>query len=291
MPELPEIETIKNGLSRFILNKEIKGFLIKDKKLRFSLKNLEKIKKDSFSDVNRIGKMLVFSFAKNSSKLLIHLKMTGQLIFCPGRDKKVLLAGGHSDKVSAGLNCENLKYIRFAVVFKNKDKLFLNDARRFAYVKLVKLEEFLKIEKKFGLEPVNAVFLLSDFIKLIQKRPRKNIKAFLLDQSLVAGIGNIYADEILFSSNVNPLRKVESLTAEEIKSIFSNIKRILKLAVKKKGTTFSDYVDLEGNSGGFLKLLKVYGREKEKCFKCGEKIRKIRVAGRGTHYCPKCQKN
>lgn len=292
MPELPEIETIRNGLRRFILNKEIFSFDVVDKKIFLNDIFYKKIKNDSFWEIDRLGKLLVFNFKKNSCKLLIHLKMTGQLIFCSKKKilNKVVLMGGHSDKASTNLNCQNLKYIRFNINFKNGDKLFLNDARRFAYVKIVDPGEFIEIKKKFGVEPLSPDFSKIIFFKLLTKRENKNIKAFLLDQKLIAGIGNIYADEILFASQISPIRKVSSLKSEEKNILFLNIKKILKLAVEKRGTTFSDYVDVYGRSGGFLKLLKVYGRDGEKCLKCKGHIKKIKIAGRGTHYCPICQR-
>lgn len=287
MPELPEIETIRNGLRRFILNQPILLLNLKDKKLPIAENDLKKLNGDSFSDVLRIGKLLVFTFKKSNKKLLIHLKMTGQLIFCADTP---IIAGGHSEKKSSNFDCDNLRYVRFQVNFKNKTKLILNDMRRFAYVRLVDDLEFAKVKSRFGLAPLDKKeFSYLAFKKLIEKRVGKNVKAFLLDQSLIAGIGNIYADEILFASRVSPLRKVGSLKEKEQKNIFENIIKILRLAVAKRGTTFSDYVDAEGKSGGFLKLLKVYSRNGEKCVNCSNKIIKIKVAGRGTHYCPKCQ--
>ncbi len=293
MPELPEIQTILDGLRRFILNKPISRFEIIDKKIAIKVSDLDKIKGDVFSDASRLGKLLYFSFSKNEKKLLIHLKMTGQLIFCSkDSSDKAVLAGGHSDKKSPKINCADLKYIRFKVLFKDGSILVLNDARRFAYVRLADREQFSEVKARFGLEPLDKKDLTYPrFLKLIEKRGRKNIKAFLLDQSLIAGIGNIYADEILFASKINPLRKVSDLNKGERRLVFNNIYKILKLAVEKKGTTFSDYVDAEGRSGGFLKLLKVYGRDGESCYKCSGVIKKVKVAGRGTHYCPKCQKN
>lgn len=288
MPELPEIETIRNGLRRFVLNQTISSLDLRDKKLPVKASDLNKIKGDRFSDVLRLGKLLIFTFQKSDKKLLIHLKMTGQLVFL---GEKTLIAGGHSEKNSKNLQAENLRHIRFQIVFSNNYKLVLNDTRRFAYVRLVGENDFLEVKKRFGLEPLSdKEFNYSSFLKLIEKRPRKNIKAFLLDQSLIAGIGNIYADETLFSSKVSPQRSVASLNNIEKKKIFENIRRILKLAVSKRGTTFSDYVDAEGKSGGFLKLLKVYGKNGQKCPNCPGKIVKIKVAGRGTHYCPKCQR-
>lgn len=291
MPELPEIQTILNGLRRFILNKPISKVEIIDKKIEIKVSDLNKIKGDVFSGASRLGKLLFFSFSGNEKKLLIHLKMTGQLIFCSSNTKnKALLAGGHSDKNYSKINCSDLKYPRFKVFFKDGPVLVLNDARRFAYVRLVDEKQFSEVKSRFGLEPLDKKdFTYDRFLELIESRGRKNIKAFLLDQSIIAGIGNIYADEILFASKINPLRKVSDLNKGEIKFIFNNIYKILKLAVDKKGTTFSDYVDAEGKSGGFLKMLKVYGRDGDGCYKCAGIIKKIKVAGRGTHYCPKCQ--
>jgi formamidopyrimidine-DNA glycosylase len=293
MPELPEIQTILNGLRRFILNKPISSLDIIDKKIEIKASDLNKIKGDVFSDASRLGKLLFFSFSKNEKKLLIHLKMTGQLIFCSNNSKsEASLVGGHSNKSQSKINCADLKYIRFKVSFKDGSVLVLNDARRFAYVRLADKDQFSEVKGRFGLEPLSKKDLTYPrFLELIEKRSKKNIKAFLLDQSLIAGIGNIYADEILFASKISPLKKVAKLNEFDKKILFVNIYKILKLAVDKKGTTFSDYVDAEGRSGGFLKLLKVYGRDGEKCLKCSGLVKKIKVAGRGTHYCPKCQRN
>lgn len=287
MPELPEVETIRNGLRRFVLNKEIKELKIFDKKLTPFLFGYKKLKNDKILEIDRIGKLLIFKFKKSPLFLLVHLKMTGQLVYLSNNSKK-LMVGGHSNS-GQEKDRENFKHLRFQINFLKGDVLFLNDTRRFAYVKLVNKIELNTIKGKFGLEPLEKI-KYSDFLKLLERRANKNIKAFLLDQSLVSGIGNIYADEILFASGVLPQRKVFSLKEPEKKLIFSNISRILKLAVKKRGTTFSNYIDAEGQIGEFVKLLKVYGRDGQKCQKCQSLILKDRVAGRGTHYCPRCQK-
>lgn len=292
MPELPEVQTILNGLRRFVLNRPISSFEILDKKIEIKSSELIKIKGDFFSDASRLGKLLFFSFSKNDKKLLVHLKMTGQLIFCSNNKDKAILAGGHSDKGQSKINCADLKYIRFKILFKDGSMLVLNDTRRFAYVRLADRDQFSEVKARFGLEPLDKKDLTYPrFLKLTEIRARKNIKAFLLDQSLIAGIGNIYADEILFASKISPLKKVAELRESDKKILFTNIYKILKLAVDKKGTTFSDYVDAEGRGGGFLKLLKVYGRDGDNCYKCAGIIEKIKVAGRGTCYCPKCQRN
>ncbi len=288
MPELPEVETIRNGLRRFVLNKEIKELNIFDKKLNSFLFGYRELENDKILEIDRIGKLLIFKFKKSSLFLLIHLKMTGQLVYLPKNSEK-LMVGGHSDSGRELIEKKDFKHLRFQINFLNGDILFLNDTRRFAYVKLVNLEELNQIKNRFGLEPLEKI-RYSDFSKLLERRANKNVKAFLLDQSLVSGIGNIYADEILFASGILPQRKVFSLKEAEKKLIFSNISRILKLAVKKRGTTFSNYIDAEGQTGGFVKLLKVYGRDGQKCQKCYNLILKDKVAGRGTHYCSKCQK-
>lgn len=288
MPELPEVETIRNGLRRFVLNKEILELKIFDKKLAPFLLGYKKLENDNLLEIDRIGKLLIFKFKKSSLFLLIHLKMTGQLVYLPKNSEK-LMVGGHSESGQGVIEKKDFKHLRFQINFLNGDVLFLNDIRRFAYVKLVNSEELNQIKNRFGLEPLEKI-KYSDFLRLLERRANKNVKAFLLDQSLVSGIGNIYADEILFASGVLPQRKIFSLKETEKKLIFSNISRILKLAVKKRGTTFSNYIDAEGQTGGFIKLLKVYGRDGQKCQKCNNLILKDKVAGRGTHYCSKCQK-
>lgn len=291
MPELPEVETIRNGLSRFVLFKEIRGIFLFDPKIFFgSKKELKKIEGDKFSKVERLGKALVFSFKKSENKMIVHLKMTGQLVYFikEKNSNLILTAGGHSEKEKSKLSLQDFKHLRFKISFSDGGFLILNDTRKFAYLKLLNSDDLEKMKKRLGIEPLSSQFTLKFFLQLTENK-KKNVKAFLLDQKYISGIGNIYADEILFASRVNPNRRVSSLNFEEKKRIYQNIKRILKLAVKKRGTTFNDYVDASGQSGGFLPLLKVYGRKGQKCKVCGGLISKTRLAGRGTHYCPKCQ--
>jgi formamidopyrimidine-DNA glycosylase len=289
MPELPEIETIRNGLRRFILNKKILKINLIDPKLPLKSLNLKFLQGNSVVEIKRFGKLLVFNLLNGDNYFLVHLKMTGQLIFCKKDKDKMLVVGGHSEKKSLSLNCKELKHLRLELIFDNGDRLALNDTRRFAYVRVVSNNELDRVIQKFGIEPMSDSFSFILFSNLLDKRPRKNIKAFLLDQSIVAGIGNIYADEILFDSRISPLRKVGELKREEKKALFKSVVKIIKLAVEKKGTTFSDYFDVEGKSGGFLNFLKVYGKGGELCLECGGLIKKIKIAGRGTHYCPRCQ--
>lgn len=291
MPELPEVETIKNGLSRFVLFKEIKNVFLIDLKLFSGAESdLKKLKKDKISKIERFGKAIVFFFEKNKKKMIIHLKMTGQLVYFlqEKNNSSILTAGGHSEKKQKNLEIKDFKHLRFKISFTDNSFLALNDTRRFAYLKLLNDVDLEEMKNKIGLEPLSSDFSLKSFLNILEAK-KKNVKAFLLDQKYVSGIGNIYADEVLFASKISPFRSVDSLSDKEKKIIYQNIKRILKLAVKKKGTTFNDYVDASGQSGGFWPLLKVYGRKGEKCKTCSGLIIKTKLAGRGTHYCPKCQ--
>ncbi|PKM91726.1 DNA-formamidopyrimidine glycosylase [Candidatus Falkowbacteria bacterium HGW-Falkowbacteria-1] len=291
MPELPEVETIRNGLSRFVLFKEIKKLVLLDTNLFKGAENdLLKLRKDEFSQIDRLGKALVFSFKKSEKKMIIHLKMTGQLVYFSGKNLKeqAMLAGGHSEKGQNNLDISKFKHLRLRIEFFDNSFLILNDTRRFAYLKLLNIKEFEEVSGKLGVEPLSKGFSLSYFLKILEKR-KKNIKAFLLDQSFVVGMGNIYADEILFASKLSPFRSVDSLDLKQKKVLYNNIKKILKLAIKKRGTTFSDYVDADGKSGNFSSVLKVYGRKGQKCRSCNGLVGKTKLVGRGTHYCPKCQ--
>lgn len=290
MPELPEAQTIKTGLKTKVINKKIKKITARDKKVvknsQDIIKNLESQK---FVAIERLGKLLVFK-TSNSKYLLIHLKMTGQLIY---KKQEEIIAGGHPFdlKVSNlwGGDLPN-KYSKLIIEFSDNSKLFFNTIRRFAYAKLLTSEEQLKeLKDNFGIDALSFNVSFSKFKELFSNI-KTNIKAFLLNQKKIAGLGNIYVDEILFVSEIRPNRKVNSLSSEEIYRIYKNIKPILRKAVKYKGTTFSNYADAEGKSGGYSRFLKVYGQEGKNCPECKGKIKKKTIAGRGTHFCPKCQK-
>jgi len=297
MPELPEVETIKNDLSEAILNKQIVGFkVIKKNILRKTPSYFQgKLISNKFVEINRRGKLIYFSLAKENLFLLVHLKMTGQFIYC---NKDKFIAGGHAnskkeeEQISKGdLSglCQKGKYTRLIFEFSDKSKLFFNDLRLFAYLDLVNQKELGRVLDRFGIEPLTSGFKFKDFFNILQNR-RTTIKAVLLNQQLIAGIGNIYADESLFASGIMPDRAANKIIRVEARKLFLEIEKILKKSIKYRGTTFSDYVDSRGEKGNFVKLLKVYGRQGKKCLKCKTTIQKTKVAGRGTHFCPKCQK-
>jgi len=293
MPELPEVETIKNDLRKKILGKKIRKVDLRLKKIvKSSGKDFVLVlEKNSFEDIERRGKLLIFGLSQKNKYLIIHLRMTGQLIYQKGGE---IVAGGHSEggKDEALPRFQNMpnKHTHIIFHFNDKSKLFFNDLRRFGIAKIVDKKELEKIVSRFGEEPLEKNFSLKVFENIIGNR-KGNVKAFLLNQRYIAGIGNIYTDEILFEAGILPSRKIDSLKKEEIKKLYQAIKKILKKAVKYRGTTFNDYLDASGRKGGFLKFLKVYGREKKKCKKCKKSIiRKTKIAGRGTRYCDKCQK-
>lgn len=293
MPELPEVETVRRDLLASALNVKINKIIVNNQKtISGDWEEFIKILSRSFFvDILRRGKLLIFKLNKKDLYLLVHLKMTGQLIYLSKEQK---ISGGHSlsshsFEKAVGGELPN-KFTRVIISFASGSQLFFNDLRKFGYMKLVSQKELdLIIEKNYGPEPLGEDFIISKFEAGL-KTKRRNIKAVLLDQKFIAGLGNIYVDEVLFASGVRPSRLASALTKSEIVKIHREIKRILALAIKNRGTTFSNYVDSRGKRGNFSSMLQVYGRGKEKCLKCSSAIIKTKLAGRGTHYCPSCQK-
>jgi len=250
---------------------------------------------------------------KIQNYLLIHLKMTGQLVFC---DKDSFVAGGHANSKKEEeefLNgqkdefCQPGKYTHIIFDLEKqqrglsarkegktsmlKARLFFNDLRQFGILKVVDEKELKEIKSKYGIEPGRANFTLANFKKALQNR-KTTIKALLLNQAIISGLGNIYVDESLFASKIHPQRRADSLTSNEQKRLFNAIKRIIKLAIENNGTTFSDFVNSKGERGNFKQKLKVYGRKGKPCLRknCPGIIQKIKVAGRGTYFCRVCQR-
>lgn len=240
MPELPEVETIRRQLVQKIIGKKLNG--------------------QKITGVRRRAKILMIDFA-DSSSLIFHLKLTGQLIF----------------------NGKPSQHTRKVFNFDDGSQLIFNDVRKFGWWKKVK--ETKKIEEKFGPEALEVDF--KTFKTLLEKRPKSKIKSLLMDQRFIAGIGNIYSDEILFASKVRPMRLVKTLTEKEIQKILQNIKKILKAAIKHQGSSVEYYLNACGQKGNYVKYHKVY--QQKKCFLCGGQIKRIKIGGRSAHFCPKCQ--
>jgi len=299
MPELPEVETIRLGLAKRILGVPIKDVEVRKAKIiRGQAKKLvAALRGQKFLSISRRGKLLIFAFSSQGksaphssqsdvgfSYMLVHLKMTGQLIYQKG---KTLIAGGHSWP-SLQDPLPN-KYSHFIMDFADGGRLFFNDMRQFGYIELADAKRLAQALDVFGPEPLEPDFTFEVFNQMLGKRTIA-IKAALLNQSVLAGVGNIYADESLFLAGIKPTRRVNSLTKAEKKALFKAIPVILKRAITYGGTTFSDYRDVEGQKGNFTRLLKVYGRGGQVCVKCKiTKLIKAVVAGRGTVWCTFCQ--
>ena len=288
MPELPEVETIRTDLSKKILNHRIKVVRVFNVKTVGGEKNKLRLKRvladNSFAHIARRGKLLLFELSGSKFFLGIHLKMTGQLLYVR---QGLRLAGGHS----FGRTTTELPntHTRLSLQFADGGTLFFNDARLFGYVKLFSTEEKEKVVQAYGLEPLSKEFTRAAWKKLILGK-KGNIKAFFLNQKYIAGIGNIYADEICHGAHILPTRRLHSLTPKEITSLHSTIRRVLTVAVHHRGTTFNNYVDSEGRMGSFLKHLRVYDRAGQRCKTCRRGIiKKSRHVGRGTHWCAVCQ--
>lgn len=299
MPELPEVETIRRDLSRYLLNRKITSVNILSSKIASpAAKTFQtRLAGQRIKEIARRGKLLIFRFSSSEIILLIHLKMTGQLIYL---DKANMIAGGHSLKPQAAVSPDNFetsvggelpnKYTRAVIEFEKGGHLFFNDLRKFGYLKLVSEKELEKLlRNNYGPEPLTSDFSLAAFEKILESKATK-IKALLLNQKMISGLGNIYVDESLWSARIDPRRPAGSLKAAETKKLWTAIQRILKLAIENRGTTFNNYVDSQGKKGNYSRFLKVYGRKGEKCPNCQRPIVKAKVAGRGTHYCAYCQK-
>jgi formamidopyrimidine-DNA glycosylase len=286
MPELPEVETVRRGLSNLIIAKVISSEVHDTEK---SFPNASEDVKQfligaSVTEIRRRAKVLMIDLSTDYT-LLIHLKMTGQLVFVG----KTRFGAGHPN--DSLVNELPDKSTRVTLTFEDGTKLFFNDQRKFGWMRLMPTIEIPNISfmQKVGPEPLSADFTAQDFIQRLARRPKTNIKAALLDQSVVAGIGNIYADESLWGAKIHPTRLVSSLTEDEKKLLYTEMRTVMNLAVEKGGSSNHTYVNAEGKKGSYMDFARVFRREGLPCPRCGTVIEKTRVAGRGTHICPVCQ--
>jgi len=287
MPELPEVETVRRDLEKVILNVPIKTVAVFHVKTIKPLSAKELVKRlhgQTFKTIKRIGKLLIFELHNSTEVLLVHLKMTGQLIYS-APDKKVL-AGGHS--LSKPLDELPNKHTRLALTFANGAQLFFNDLRLFGYWKFATPAELETIKSKYGIEPLTDNFTWPNFKQALGKRTA-NVKSILLNQSIISGLGNIYVDEACWRAQIHPAARVKDLTESQLKKLFKACHEVIELGVEYRGTTFNHFVDGHGQKGGFLQFLQVYGRAGKPCERCQTPIKKIKLAGRGTHFCPQCQ--
>lgn len=286
MPELPEVETIKQDLKPLV-GLKISKFIVRRKSLLRggSLSFFEKkLHGARVINLSRRAKVLVITLSTGYS-LMIHLKMTGQLVMVEKSGGYKM--GGHP---IVGVKTVPNKFTHIELHLLGGVKLYFNDVRRFGYWQIVSKDKLAGILNKYGPEPLAKDFTFNSLVTNLDRRAKTTIKAALLDQKTVAGLGNIYVDESLFKADIRPMRRVGTLTQTEIKKLRHAIKQILALGVKARGTSFDSYVDGRGQVGNYWSKRLVYGRDGQLCKRCKNVIIKTKVAGRGTHYCPICQK-
>lgn len=291
MPELPEVETVRIGLQRLLPGKTVrevtfdwpKGFPNAPADVDAFLKNA------SISQVRRRAKILIIDL-DNQYSLIVHLKMTGQLVYVdPTDDPQLRFAAGHpSDSL---VNRLPDKSTRVTLAFTDGSHLYFNDQRKFGWMKLlptpaVEEQDFFK---RVGPEPLEADFTWQVLKERLQRRKRTSIKAAILDQSVVAGVGNIYADESLWGAKLHPSRLVKDVSDAKLKLLYQAMIDVLRLSIAQGGSSNHTYVDAEGKKGSYMKFANVFRRDKQPCPRCGTTIIKTKVAGRGTHTCPICQ--
>ncbi len=274
MPELPEVETIRRELAPRLVGRRIRELRVtkpdiiidgaRPSAVRSRLRGVR------IRGVERRGKWLLFEL--NDEVLVTQLRMTGRFAIGPGPLPPI----------------QDFRHVAAEFDLDDGQTLFYDDVRRLGGFMLLTREEWTREEARFGPEPLEAGFRARDLGRVL-RRGRLPVKNALMDQSRLAGVGNIYASEALYAARIDPARAAETLTDGEIRALHRQLRGILRDAVESSGTTVSDYRAVNGRSGSFQERLKVYGREGESCFRCGTPIRRIVQSGRSTFYCRDCQ--
>ncbi len=289
MPELPEVETIVRDLKKKVLERTFLYIWTNFKKIIKKPNNFEEFRKEikgkKIENISRRGKNILFELSENKI-MLIHQKLTGHLLF-----GSWLLDNGYWKPKTKGPLEEKINtYIHLLFTLDNGQMLALSDLRKFAKVELLNDEEVKKELRKLGPEPLEKDFTFEKFREALAEKKKGKIKQVLMDQTVIAGIGNIYSDEILWQAKIHPFKEVKGLGDEEIKKIYRAMREILSKAIELGGESISDFRRPSGEKGGFDVLRKVYRREGEKCLRCGTEIKRKKMGGRSAHYCPNCQK-
>ncbi len=299
MPELPEVENLRLGLEKYILEQKVINIEVKKPKLvsgngtkrTASKKKVEDfisgIKGESFIAIERRAKNLIFRMS-HGKIILVHLKMTGQFVYKENSGRKSV-TGGHPIEISE----KTLPNKHSHIIFKLKNGfLYYNDTRMFGYVLYYpSIEVFEKTNhlKKLGKEPLDKYFTVDYFFESLKSK-RTKIKTVLMNQDIVTGVGNIYADESLFESKIDPRRLACSLSRMEVKKLHDAIVRIMKRAIKAGGSSVATYRLIDESRGNYAREHKVYGKEGENCVNCKKPLEKIVINSRTTIFCPRCQK-
>ncbi len=320
MPELPEVETVRRGLAELLPGRVVARVVVFDSPKSFpnAPADVEQFLYGAcVTAVRRRAKVLMIDLDTRYS-LVVHLKMTGQLVFrqssCysvrvspkKSRDPRKVaqdfsadtareiddFAGGHPNDSLIGALPD--RSTRVQIDFVDGSRLFFNDQRKFGWVKLLPTDEVknLPFMQKVGPEPLDPQTRAEDFIQRIRRRQNSMIKPAFLDQAVIAGVGNIYADEALWAARIHPQTRVKNISDQQLNTLFNELRQILQLSIDQGGSTDRNYVDAEGRKGNYLAFAHVFRREGQACRRHpDQEIIKLKVGGRGTHICPVCQKS
>lgn len=285
MPELPEVETIRRGLEKLIDGQEVTAVkVLNEKSFQANSGDVDQFLIGSkIINIRRRAKVLIIDLSTDYS-LVIHLKMTGQVVVRGASN----WAAGHPTESFVSVLPDRSTRVWFEL---SDSRLFFNDQRKFGWVKLMPtvIIDDLPFIKKLGPEPLIGD-PTDEFLKRISRRKNTTIKAAILDQSIIAGIGNIYADEALWLAKIHPATRVKDLTKKQLTEILKSAINVMTKSINSGGSTMKNYIKADGSKGNYLdKFANVFRREGKPCPRCGTTIEKIRVAGRGTHICPHCQ--
>jgi len=288
MPELPEVETVRRGLAELLPGRVVTRAVVFDSPKSFpnAPADVEQFLYGArVTAVRRRAKVLMIDLDTHYS-LVVHLKMTGQLIFRGAQS----FAGGHPNDSLIGELPD--RSTRVQIEFTDGSRLFFNDQRKFGWVKLLPTDEVknLPFMQKVGPEPLDPQTHAEDFIQRIRRRQNSMMKPAFLDQAVIAGVGNIYADEALWAAHIHPQTRVRNVSDQQLNTLFNELRQILQLSIDQGGSTDRNYVDAEGRKGNYLTFAHVFRREGQACHRHpDQEIIKLKVGGRGTHVCPVCQ--
>ncbi|PIY79382.1 MAG: hypothetical protein COY81_03135 [Candidatus Pacebacteria bacterium CG_4_10_14_0_8_um_filter_43_12] len=281
MPELPEVETIARRLREVVKDKRLKTIqVLREKSFQG---NPDLLVGSTIIDISRRAKILNFTFS-NDLHLLVHLKMTGQLIFV---DAGTRVGGGHP--TDDWVNSLPSKHTRVVIDFEEPGTLFFNDLRVFGWMKVVDQAGVDQEYGKYAPDVNTTEFALQDFQEKLSKRSQP-IKVALMDTSIVSGIGNIYANDALHLAKISPLRPAKSLSSKQVKAVYLAARAVIEKGIELGGATIKTYRTVDGLSGDYQSVVRVYQKESQPCLVCSTPIIRIKQAGRSTFYCPHCQK-
>jgi len=279
VPELPEVETVRRGLEQLVVGRQVVAIKVLNPG---SYDGASPIENATFTAARRHAKMLLLD-VDDGRTLAVHLKMTGQLVVRGAHE----WGGGHpSDSLVGQLPDRSTRVI---IDLDDGSHLYFNDQRKFGWMRLLPTKMADALTSGVGAEPMDPD-AWPRFRERVHHHDRTVIKAALLNQQVVAGIGNIYADEALWRARVHPATRVGALSDKALKRILTAAAEVMQLSISLGGSTSRNYVNAEGERGAYLDFAEVFGRQGQQCSRCGATIVKTRVAGRGTHICPRCQK-